>query len=163
MTMAEHPAAPGNWDETDSGTRRSWLEHIDGCDACRNAWIAQDPVRWFAFLSEQAPPAGLRQGENLVRENRLLEDLTATVIASIPAVGAGRWNPGRLAAAALLAATLLLPFAVWKERTGPADPVAGGAPLADVEILSTPGEARVIDLSVGDTQVVMIFDSELEI
>ncbi len=31
------------------------------------------------------------------------------------------------------------------------------------EILSSPGEAQVLDLSVGETQIVMIFDEELEI
>jgi len=34
---------------------------------------------------------------------------------------------------------------------------------ADVELLSSPGEGRVVDLTVGDTQVVMIFDPRLEL
>jgi len=36
-------------------------------------------------------------------------------------------------------------------------------PAAGVELLSSPGAARVVDLTVGETQVVMIFDEGLDL
>lgn len=40
---------------------------------------------------------------------------------------------------------------------------SGGAALHAVEVLDTPGEAQVVDFSVGETRVVMIFDKELDL
>ena len=37
------------------------------------------------------------------------------------------------------------------------------APLRSVQLISSPGEAQVVDFSVGDYQVVMIIDRELDI
>ena len=37
------------------------------------------------------------------------------------------------------------------------------APGASVALLDTPGEARVIDLTMGEARVVMIFDQELDL
>jgi len=162
-----HLDPPGNWDEADRRQRRIWLEHIATCSACRDPWVAEDGSRLFALLSSQAPEAELPD------EERILEDLTAGVMAGIAdrrtPVPAGRWTLGRLLAAAVVAATLLMPLAVWWNRQAPenGETVATAPrvqlPLADVEVISTPGESRVIDLSVGDIQVVMIFDAALDI
>jgi hypothetical protein len=67
------------------------------------------------------------------------------------------------AAAAALAAAVLVP--AWREPR-PVAPLAAVAPHAEparagISSLRTPGPAQVLDLTVGDTQVVMIFDAEL--
>ena len=71
------------------------------------------------------------------------------------------------AAAAALAIAVLVPAALQPHPTAP--PVVAVAapvpvhetPRAGIESLRTPGSAQVLDLTVGDTQVVMIFDAEL--
>ena len=71
------------------------------------------------------------------------------------------------AAAAGLACALLLPAASRRRPLAPLAAVApvvqtaADAPRAGIESLRTPGPAQVLDLTVGDTQVVMIFDAEL--
>ena len=36
-------------------------------------------------------------------------------------------------------------------------------PVRGIELLSSPGDAEVVDFAIGDAQVVMIFDEELDI
>lgn len=163
----KHLRPPVDWDEADRCQRRVWLEHIATCAACRDEWVAEDGSRLFTLLSTQAAAAELPD------EERVLEELTAGVMAGIadhgPVVPRGRWTLVRLLAAAVVAAALLMPLGVWWNRQAPHLPETVATaplaqlPLADVEVISTPGEARVIDLSVGDTQVVMIFDAALDI
>jgi hypothetical protein len=70
------------------------------------------------------------------------------------------------AAAAALAAAVLVP--AWREPRS-LTPVATVVPQvaeparAGITSLRTPGPAQVLDLTVGDTQVVMIFDAELSL
>ena len=66
------------------------------------------------------------------------------------------------AAAAALAFGLLVSGALRQAPTAPMKPIAE-APRAGIEALRTPGPAQVLDLTVGDTQVVMIFDAELSL
>ena len=71
------------------------------------------------------------------------------------------------AAAAALALAVLVPAALRPHPTAPpvvavaAPAAAPETPRAGIESLRTPGPAQVLDLTVGDTQVVMIFDAEL--
>jgi len=72
------------------------------------------------------------------------------------------------AAAAALAIAVLVPAALQPHPVAPpvaVVPAAGtaGLPRAGVSSLRTPGPAQVLDLTVGDTQVVMIFDAELKL
>jgi hypothetical protein len=79
------------------------------------------------------------------------------------------WNlrtAGALAAGILLALALVLFTGKTPETGSPAQPVAELAeiaPGASVALLDTPGEARVVDLTMGETRVVMIFDQELDL
>jgi hypothetical protein len=151
-----HPVPPSDWDLATGDERDAWLGHIAACPRCRDTWIAEDASRIFALLPDQ--PAVDEAAEQLA-----LDRLSAGIHRTIrTGRTAGRWY--RLAAAAALAAALLAPSAAWLFRDRPAVPViAASYPLADVEVLFTPGEAQIIDLSVGDTQVVMIFDSRIEL
>ncbi len=156
-----HPNPPTDWDSATAPDRSCWIEHAAVCPECRDSWIAGDPSLVFALLAD-CPAV------DEVAEQEALDRLSAGIRREILAVRpSGRLI--RLAAAAVLAAALLAPPAAWLLRDRPdagirtvavAEPVP---PLAVVELLSSPGEARVIDLSVGDTQVVMIFDPRLEL
>ena len=156
-----HPAPPTDWDSTSAPDRRCWIEHAAVCSECRDSWIAGDPSRVFTLLADCPVVDEVVEQEALLR---LSADIRREMRSGRPA---GRLV--RLAAAAVLAAALLAPSAAWLLRDRPdagvqtvavAEPVL---PLAVVEFLSSPGEARVVDLSVGDTQVVMIFDPRLEL
>ena len=152
----KHPAAPVEWDLATGTERAAWLEHVADCPDCRDTWLEGDPSRIFALLSDQ--PAGDEAGEQMALD-RLSGSIRGTIRAGHPA---SLWF--RLAAAAVLAGAMLVPSAAWLFRERPAAPVlAATYPLADVEVLSTPGDAQIIDLSVGNTQVVMIFDSRIEL
>lgn len=156
-----HPKPPADWDLAPEEHRRRWLEHAAGCTPCRVLWIAGDPSRVFAFLGDE--PAGSEEAEEAALE-RVHEAVSRAIRPARPVR-----HLLRFAAAAVLAAALLFPATAWLFRERGGDP--GGTvaeaiplrPLADVEVLDTPGEAQVIDLSVGDTQVVMIFDPRFEI
>lgn len=73
------------------------------------------------------------------------------------------------AAAAALAIAVLVPAALRPHPQAPpvvavaAPAAAPVTPRAGIESLRTPGSAQVLDLTVGDTQVVMIFDAELKL
>jgi len=151
-----HPAPPCDWDLAASDERAGWLKHIASCPDCRDNWIDGDASRLFNLLSDEPAADADREQETL---DRLSENIHRQIGADrFPA----RWY--RLAAAAVLAMALLAPAAAWLFRDRPVPAVQTASfPLADVEVLSTPGDAQIIDLSVGDTQVVMIFDSRLEL
>jgi hypothetical protein len=151
-----HPAPPAYWDLATGDERNAWRDHVSVCSDCRDSWVAGDASRIFILLSDF--PAEDEAGEQAALD-RLSESIRRELRTNRTS---GRWF--HLAAAAVLAAALLAPSATWIFRDRTATPVRTAAyPLADVEVLSTPGEAQIIDLSVGDTQVVMIFDSRLEL
>lgn len=154
-----HPRPPADWDLLAEGERSAWLDHVDACSDCRDRWVTEDPSRLFLMLADC--PAG---GDAM--ESATLDRLSANIRREIrPVPRSGRLV--RLAAAAVLAGALLVPSSAWlfRDRTVPEAALLQTAsfPLADVDVLSTPGEAQIIDLSVGNTQVVMIFDSRLEL
>lgn len=110
-----------------------------------------DPADIFARLREVEIPAAL------------LEQVSAGVSAELDRERRSSWMRPALAwaAAAALAVALLVPAAL---RPHPAVPLAATeAPRAGIESLRTRGPAQVLDLTVGDTQVVMIFDAELSL
>lgn len=150
-------------DALDGARRRELLDHARCCASCREALLAGDPAALFSFLALRSVPAPL------------LERVSSSVreaIASPPAgPSARRVALAGWAAAVLLAATAagLLrapgePFpAVAEEAERRAPASAGGDRRAAVDLLSSPGSARVVDLAVGETQVVMIFDEGIDL
>jgi len=138
--------------------RREALEHLAGCPACRRRVTAADPALVFALLGAAAVPT------------EVLERLTLAVESGLPPRPAARgWWP----AAAALAASLLLTamFGTYVSRLGSPEPATRAglaaielpAPPRTVELISSPGRAEVVDLAVGETRVVMIFDRDLDI
>lgn len=119
-----------------------------------------DPTAIFARLREIEIPAELLNAVSQGVSDELDHDVPQRSWTR-PAVA---W-----AAAAALAAALLVPAALQPHPVAPvatvglAMPQAVAVPRAGVSSLRTPGPAQVLDLTVGDTQVVMIFDAELKL
>ena len=147
--------------------RRALLGHVAGCARCREVYTAEDPTRLFALLGNRRLDPGL------------LEEVSAAVMAglddSLPAPdwperswslkAVGAW------AAGILLAVGLFSFATrhWREQPpGPVTHVVDqirevSQPRGEVALLSSPGQAELVALTVGDVQVVMIFDEGLEL
>lgn len=157
--MNAHPTI--DWDAAAPDERDRWLAHIDSCDACRQRWLAEDPSRLFLALRDDAVPQSV------------LEAVSAGVSAAIRDEAPGRRRTARRVRLVAAAAGIVLALAVaWWSGFGPAStdptPVAFQGPdgvpdRAGVQLLTSPGAAQVVDLTVGDTQVVMIFDDQLEL
>lgn len=120
--------------------------------------VEDDPTAIFARLREIEIPPDLLEAVS--------RDVSAALDREVPRRSWLRPTAAWAAAAALAAAALLVP--AWQERR-PAAPVAtarpqaAATPRAGISSLRTPGPAQVLDLTVGDTQVVMIFDAELSL
>ena len=143
--------------------RRELLRHVRACSACRSQFAASDPTRLFAMLSAREVPEDL------------LDSVSAGVFAAIDSGIAARrgvsrtWTTraaGAIAAAVLLALGIVFFTGEVPEvgsRPQAVADLAGIEPGASLALLDTPGEARVVDLTMGETRVVMIFDQELDL
>jgi hypothetical protein len=156
----------GDVESPTSTEREQMLQHLSRCGACRNRLAELEPSALFALLSLRQPPAAA------------LDALSRRVSAAIEIETVDRRPVAhpRFAAVASLAASVLLAISlgVYFDR-GPVnepDPFRADlesylerldrdSPLPGVELISSPGEAQVVDLEVGDTQVVMIFDKAI--
>ena len=168
--MTRHPESSllERYEALTAGEREELLAHAESCPSCRQRLAEADPTRLFALLSRA--PVGEQALERL--GERLDRDLGRG--------DARRWGSPWFRAAASVAASLALaavlgsfalrppagmpvasapaaaPSGVVLAREG--DPAPGG-----VQLISSPGEAQVMELSIGETQVVMIFDEALDI
>jgi hypothetical protein len=142
--------------------RTELLRHVRDCAPCRAALAADDPTRLFALLASEPVPL-----EHLERLSARLE----AAVGDAPGRRRQRFGPwvaGAMAASVLLAAVLGSLFWPPGEAPGPLPPlaapaqVAGEARAGEVE-LYLPPEAEVVNFSIGETQVVMIFNEELEL
>ena len=138
------------------------LRHVGECASCRAAWVEVDPSRLFALLDAAPVPEAA------------LDRLTARINDEIDAVEVVTTGRGPRFGWASLAASLLLAVAIGSYLVTRPD-VGGGAGVAEVvatqeeqfagggiEVM-TPADADVYDLTVGETQIVMIFDEGLDI
>jgi hypothetical protein len=163
--MIEHPdlSSRTSLDGLSEHERRALLGHVSACPRCREALAGDDPSRLLALLALASPP------------QEAMERLSARVAGGVDRLGASRRGRGA-GFVASIAATLLLAAILggYLVRQGPpappaARPVANGWSAAaepapgGVELISSPGEAQVVELSIGGTQVVMIFDEALDI
>jgi hypothetical protein len=162
--MGGHPDPHqlSQFDSLEDVERREVLRHVAACGACRSVWVEADPSRVFALLGADAMP------------ETALDRLTAGIndeIDAVETVSVGR-RPGfgwaSLAASVMLAAAIggylvSRPDVVSRASVAEAvatqhDQFAGSG----IEVM-TPAGADVYDLTVGDTQIVMIFDERLDI
>jgi hypothetical protein len=147
-------------DDLPENERRELLEHVHGCERCRRSLASSDPARLFSLLALAPLPADA------------LDRLSERVSAGVDRAAGGR--PRRWAGAASIAASLVLAGflgglllrhegSVALEAVASTPTTAIEAPLAGIELISTPSDAQVVELAIGETQVVMIFDKGLDI
>ena len=144
--------------------RREVLGHVAACAACREAYLSHDPSRVFGLLALSDVPA------------ETLDQVSHGVAAALDGARAGRRSPGLRSVVALAAGVLLavLLFVSGDEAPvgTPAD-LAGMPPVEELmidpgfepefELLSSPGEAQVVDLAMGEVRLVMIYDESLDL
>lgn len=149
---------------------RGWAEHVDACGPCRDAWVAEDPSRVFALLALEPI------------DDAVLDAVSADVAREVRSWPSGRGvRPWRrvaaIAAAVGLAGALFslsrdrsLELAAGAALDGTRLEVAGAArgdealaTRASVFVRDSPGVADVVDVEMGDIQVVMIYDERLDL
>lgn len=159
--MSEHLdralLAPGS--EASDVDRQRVLDHVRSCSECRDQWVGADPSRVFALLAVDSVPEAA------------LDRLTACIDAELERESTARRRRGLAAGGLSLAASVVLAVILGGGLTrrpessgtpfGGLEPVE--LPVAEIQLLASPGEAQVLDLSVGGTSVVMIFDRDLDI
>ena len=138
--------------ETSSGEeRRSALAHAAGCRACRRAIAAHDPAMLFALLSEVPIPPQVLDAVSTGTARRLAEPKR---VSRMPAVAAA------VAAVAIVSGGLLF----RSELPSPTAPASlAVVPRAGVELQGGAPISQVVDFTIGDTQVVMVYNPELEL
>ena len=145
--------------------RAAALDHVCECAMCREAWLAEDGSRVFALLA-RAPLPKDRLEQLSERVDRALDRLE-------PRVPARRdvFRVASIAASLLLAAVLgamLWNHEMPAKRVAELDEIDMLPPLeeevAGIRLVATPGgEAQVLDLVIGETQILMIFDESIEL
>ena len=167
MSAHPDPALFERFDLLSAAKRSELLGHAAECGACRERLAEGDPSRLFALLAVQPLP-----GEALDRLGSGLDAALDRIAAPGPAPFRFRAAAGlaaSLALAGLLGAYLTLspgpdPALVALPSTPPAMLAREReVPAGGVQLISSPGEAQVLELTIGETQVTMIFDEALDI
>ena len=138
--------------------RRAMFAHLKDCAPCRNRAAAHDPAILFGLLAFTPMPAPLLDdlaGEVARQAGRDRSPLSALALAVT-------W-PRRVAAAAVIALTLLSGYATLREKIAAPPELARSHPRADVEVNEGAGVSQVIDLTVGETQIVMVYNGDLKL
>ncbi len=150
----------------DREARAAATAHVLGCPSCRSAIAEEDPTRLFSLLAARALPEELLDEVSDAVASHVRRE-TAPIRFAAPRIKVAAW----FAAAVVVAVAMLVLTVPRGPVKSPAqapvkkeEAVAGrGVPRAGFELLSPQGDARVVDLTVGDTQVVMIFDKRLDL
>jgi hypothetical protein len=171
-----HRSRLGDPDGLTPRERREALEHARSCADCRRVLVGDEPGRLFALLGvDSLPESALER----------LSDRVESAIGPARAARPHGWRAASLAASLLLGVVFggylvtarrdepaaegrrvaaerapAVPEAMWRVPPGTALPPE---PVRGVELISSPGTGRVVNLAVGQTRVVMIFDEELDI
>jgi anti-sigma factor RsiW len=138
--------------------RRAMLEHVRECAACRRALAAHDPTALFSLLALAPVPETLLDELSTEVARRTGSDRSAFGVIA----GSAAW-PRRAAAAAVLVLTLLSGYATLHQSPPEPQPVALSSQRADVDVESGRGVSQVIDLTVGETQIVMVYNGDLNL
>jgi hypothetical protein len=173
--MTGHPS-PQRLSELETAAgqcRRELLEHVRDCAECRATVLAEEPSRLFALLSLDAVPPEIldrlsrRLGERPAAPRRAARPFGAMLSLAASIVLAGFLGAYLLSHPPLEIATLDAPppaDPVWVSSRPPEPRDARHAgPIHGVELLSSPGAGTLVNLSVGETRVVMIFDEALKL
>jgi hypothetical protein len=144
------------------GSREERLRHAAESAECREAMFGRRPERLFSLLALETAP-----------EDEL-DSLSAAVMRRIEGQGAGRrrrlWLRRLLpVAASIVLAGFFSIYTTLQEIESPPgitmlEPfLEAKVPSDGIELISSPGEAQVMEFTVGETQIVMIFDEAMDI
>jgi hypothetical protein len=167
--MSNHPDLRRLTDHVDlrAAERHEILTHLRGCAGCRSELAGRDPSLLFSILALEPVPSDVlervsRRAEAAIAREKLRSATRRTYA----------W--GSLAASILVAGLFGAYF--WTQRGLDAPPdrpavvdvIAAPAPDAAmpagmIELLDSPGSADVVEMTVGDVEVVMIFDEAMGI
>jgi hypothetical protein len=140
---------------TPEPVRRAALVHVAECARCRAQLLDEDPTHLFALLALTEIEPRVLAAVSLGAAAQI--DAEATPSRKGWIAGAG-W-----AAAAVLAIgtvrLLAVPFAPEPTLAR----VDEKQPRAEVEVLAPAGAKQIVDLTVGESQVVMIFDERMKL
>ena len=138
------------------------VDHLAQCAACRQAVADQDPSLLFGLLARVVIPESI------------LDSVSETVAhhagSDHPAVSDVWWNVTsvrRVASAAVVALALLTGlFALRGRAPAPVTAVVPAVSVpasAAVEVQPDAAVSEVVDLTVGETQVVMVYNGNLRL
>jgi hypothetical protein len=134
------------------------LEHLRDCEACRDRAVANDPTVLFSLLALAPLPTALLDDLSAEVARRTGSDRSAYGALA----GSVAW-PRRAAAAAVFVLVLLSGYATLREHPEAPAPIAVSSRRADVAVEPGRGVSQVIDLTVGETQIVMVYNGELKL
>jgi hypothetical protein len=147
----------------ESGERAEHLRHAADCAACREKLLDGRSERIFMLLGSESPPADK------------LDRLAAEVERRIEGEGSLHRFRQRMRALVPVAASIILAgllgiYTTINRVQSPLGMAAAvepyleaSAPSEGIELISSPGDAQVMEFTVGDTQILMIFDEALDI
>lgn len=135
--------------------RRAALAHAAECARCREQLLDEDPTHLFALLALTEIEPGV------------LAEVSQGVADRIDAAASARpkrWIAGAgWAAAAVLAVCIVRVLAVPFAPEPAIAQIEEKQPRAEVEVLAPSGVKQIVDLTVGESQVVMIFDERVKL
>lgn len=159
---------PARFADASGIDRRAMLGHLRTCAACRAAAADHDPSLLFALLADTPIP------------ERILDEVSRGVSRNAGRDRApwGSLDPAapwlrRGAAAAVVTLALASGYLAMREGSAPPAvavhvpateiPARPAAPRADVDVGSVGSVSQVVDFTVGDTQVVMVYNGDLRL
>ena len=144
---------PVRLDAASGEERRGLIAHATACGACRRAIAAHDPALLFALLAGASIPHGVLEAVSAGTARGLARPAR---VSRMPAVAA--------AAAAVLVFALSVVFRPEVAPVPAPAPALASVPRAGVEVQGgAPVVSQVVDFTVGDTQVVMVYNPELDL
>jgi anti-sigma factor RsiW len=145
--------------------RRAMVEHLRNCPACRSEAAAFDPSILFSLLAAAPIPKVVLDDVSAEVSRRAGSDRGSIggLMAAMPAARV------RVAAAAVVALVLVSGYATMRRpaRELAATEAASVPPTvaqrADVDVLPARAVSQVVDFTVGETQVVMVYNGDLQL
>jgi anti-sigma factor RsiW len=138
--------------------RSAMLAHLLECASCRRDVAAHDPSLLFGLLALAPVP------EEVL--DRVSGEVARRAGSDHPSLGvlaeSAGW-PRRAAAAAVFILMLWSGYMTLHERPQATPAASFVSQRADVEVDSGRGVSQVIDMTVGETQIVMVYNGDLKL
>lgn len=149
---------PKAFDAASGELRREMVAHLRTCAACRDEACASDPSILFALLAEAPIPQRLLDEVSVEVARRAGHDHASLgdVVASAP-------SQRRFVAAAAAALLALFTFLATMVPGPDVVPPPMQAKRADVDVHPATAVSNVVDFTVGETQVVMVYNGDLNL